>query len=92
VAVLGWNTISTKVNEAGEVEGSCVGTGMGFDPAFHYYRPVNKFAAYGYGPVLLAGAEMIRLVNTFHSKVNDNAVQFYLQEVKTDKPIFGIEK
>jgi len=31
---LAWNAVSTKVNEKGQVEGTCVGTGMGFDPAF----------------------------------------------------------
>lgn len=36
---LAWNGVSTKVNEKGQVEGTCVGTGMGFDPAFYYYRP-----------------------------------------------------
>ncbi len=56
VAVLGWNAVSTKVNSLGQVEGTCVGTGMGFDPAFYYHRPTNVFAAHGYGPTLLAGA------------------------------------
>lgn len=45
------------------MEGVCVGTGMAFDPAFYYYRPVNVFAAHGYGPALLAGAEMINLLD-----------------------------
>ncbi|MFA5046085.1 MAG: glycoside hydrolase family 88 protein [Paludibacter sp.] len=91
VAMLGWNAVSTKVNAVGEVEGTCVGTGMGFDPAFYYYRPVNKYAAHGYGPVLLAGGEMIRLLQNTHPKMNDSAVQFYQEEQKTDKPIFGIK-
>ena len=57
---LAWNAVATKVNAQGQVEGTCVGTGMGFDPAFYYYRPTSVLAAHGYGPVLLAGAEMIR--------------------------------
>ena len=52
MAILAWNAVSTKVNAAGQVEGTCVGTGMAFDPAFYYHRPVNSFAAHGYGPVL----------------------------------------
>lgn len=91
VATLGWHAVSTKVNEAGEVEGTCVGTGMGFDPAFYYYRPVHKYAAHGYGPVLLAGGEIIRLINSTHPKMNDSAVQFYIEEQKTDKPIFWVK-
>jgi unsaturated rhamnogalacturonyl hydrolase len=74
---LAWNAVATKVNDNGQVEGVCVGTGMGFDPAFYYYRPVNVYAAHGYGPVLLAGAEMIRLVKTHRIEINDSALQFY---------------
>lgn len=76
VALLAWNAVATKVNETGQVEGTCVGTGMGFDPAFYYHRPVNKFAAHGYGPVILAGAEMYRLLQQTKYEINDSAVMF----------------
>jgi hypothetical protein len=76
---------------AGEVEKTCVGTGMGFDPAYYCYRPVHKYAAHGYGPVLLAGGEMIRLLKNTYPKMNDSAVQFYLKKQNTDKPIFSEE-
>jgi len=74
---LAWNAVSTQVNEKGQVEGTCVGTGMGFDPAFYYYRPINVYAAHGYGPVLLAGAEMILLVKNRKIEINDSSLQFY---------------
>jgi unsaturated rhamnogalacturonyl hydrolase len=73
--LLAWNAVATKVNEKGQVEGTCVGTGMGFDPAFYYYRPVNNYAAHGYGPVLLAGAEVYRMLDKHSSEINDSAVQ-----------------
>jgi hypothetical protein len=38
------------------------------------------YAAHGYGPVLLAGAEMIQLVKTHDINVNDSSVQFYLEK------------
>jgi len=85
---LAWNAVASKVNEKGQVEGTCVGTGMGFDPAFYYYRPINVFAAHGYGPVLLAGAEMIELLKTHFPKMNDSAIQFYKTEVKSNGAIF----
>jgi rhamnogalacturonyl hydrolase YesR len=91
VAMLGWHAVSGKVNTNGEVEGTCVGTGMGFDPAFYYYRPAHKYAAHGYGPVLLAGAEIIRLLQTTHPKMNDSAVHFYPEEQKTEEPIFWVK-
>ena len=77
MAMLAWNAVTTKVNDKGQVEGTCVGTGMAFDPAFYYHRPVNVFAAHGYGPVLLAGGEMIRLVKKNPFKINDSSLQFY---------------
>lgn len=77
MALLAWNAVSTKINANGQVEGTCVGTGMGFDPAFYYYRPVNVFAAHGYGPVLLAGAETYRLLQQHPFVINDSSVQMY---------------
>jgi len=75
MCMLAWNAIVTKVNDKGQVEGTCVGTGMAFDPAFYYYRPINVFAAHGYGPVLLAGAEIINLLNKFSFGMNDSSIQ-----------------
>lgn len=77
MCLLAWNAVATKVNSQGQVEGTCVGTGMAFDPAFYYYRPVNVFAAHGYGPVLLAGAEIINLMKTGTFRINDSALQWY---------------
>jgi unsaturated rhamnogalacturonyl hydrolase len=77
MAVAGWNAVQTKVNSKGEVEGTCVGTGMSFDPLFYYNRPVNVAAAHGYGPVIMAGAEMLKLTKNFQIVINDSAVMFY---------------
>lgn len=76
-AVLGWNAVSTKVNQQGQVEGTCVGTGMAFDHAFYYHRPVHVAAAHGYGPAILAGAEMLILLKNYQIAINDSAVMFY---------------
>lgn len=79
-AALGWNAVSTKVNDAGQVEGTCVGTGMAFDPAFYYHRPVSKFAAHGYGPVIYAASEIYRLLGMGEFRINDSALIFYPKE------------
>lgn len=76
VVLLAWNAVNSKVNDKGQVEGTCVGTGMAFDPAFYYYRPINVYAAHSYGPVLLAGAEMIDLLKDQKFEMNDSAVIF----------------
>ena len=77
MAMLAWNAVATKVNGKGQVEGTCVGTGMAFDPAFYYHRPINAFAAHGYGPVILAAAEMFRMMEKNKFKINDSALQYY---------------
>lgn len=74
MTLLGWNAVSTKVTGNGQVEGTCVGTGMGFDPAFYYHRPINSYAAHGYGPVLLAGAEVINLLKGKAFEINDSSL------------------
>ena len=91
VAQLGWHAVASSVNAKGQVEGVCVGTGMGFDPAFYAYRPTHVMAAHGYGPVLLAGAEILNLLKHQHPKSNDSAVMFYDTEVPTDAPIFNYD-
>jgi rhamnogalacturonyl hydrolase YesR len=91
VAQLGWHAVEASVDGDGRVQGTCVGTGMGFDPAFYMYRPVSPAAAHGYGPVIWAGAEMLNLLKQQHPKMNDSAVQFYPTEVKTNEPIFNYD-
>ncbi|ERM83228.1 hypothetical protein P872_17035 [Rhodonellum psychrophilum GCM71 = DSM 17998] len=75
MTLLAWNAVATMVNNTGQVEGTCVGTGMAFDPAFYYHRPINKFAAHGYGPVIAAGAEVIRLLQNNDFEINDSSLQ-----------------
>ncbi len=87
-ATLAWNALTTKITDKGQIKGTCVGTGMGFDPAFYYYRPTSLYAAHGYGPMLMAGAEMIELYKHYFPKVNDSAVHFYSQTQPYKKPIF----
>jgi rhamnogalacturonyl hydrolase YesR len=76
---LGWNAVAQKVNAEGQVEGTCIGTGMGFDPTFYYTRPTSVLAAHGYGPVLLAGAEVIKLRQgkAAQALISDGAVQLH---------------
>lgn len=91
VAYFGWQAVASKINEEGLVEGTCVGTGMGFDPGFYYKRKASKWAPHGYGPTILAGAEMIQLLKTANIRVNDDAIMFYNQEVKGNNGIFEVK-
>lgn len=88
VAQLGWHAVATKITPEGMVGGTCVGTGMAFDPAFYYYRPANAQAAHGYGPVLWAGAEMIALLNNWHPRTNDSGLHYYSEKQTNPSPLF----
>jgi rhamnogalacturonyl hydrolase YesR len=63
LAQVGWNAVALKVGAQGEVEGTCVGTNFALDLPYYYFRPSSPLAAHGYGPVLLAGSEMLRLLH-----------------------------
>lgn len=91
VAYYGWQAVASKINGEGLVEGTCVGTGMGFDPGFYYKRNVSEFAPHGYGPTILAGAEMIELLKTCHVRLNDDAIMFYNEDVKGTNGIFEVK-
>lgn len=60
--IRGWNGVVTRVNALGQVDGTCVGTSLGWDETFYFNRPVSVNAAHGYGPIFLAGAEIIELL------------------------------
>jgi unsaturated rhamnogalacturonyl hydrolase len=73
---IGWNAVAGKVNAKGQVEDVCVGTGVGWEPMFYMYRPTHLLAAHGYGPVLLAGAEMIELRKRPDIGIHDGGMHF----------------
>ena len=76
MANLAWNAVAGKVLANGQIEGICVGTGMAFDPAFYAFRPTSVKAAHGYGPALLAGAEIIAMNRKFKFGLNDSALMY----------------
>lgn len=62
IALAGWRSVATQINARGQVENTCIGTTLGSDMVYYYRRPVSPYAMHGYGPTLLAGAEIIRLL------------------------------
>jgi unsaturated rhamnogalacturonyl hydrolase len=62
IAQAGWNGLLTRITPEGAIEGICVGTTYASDQVYYYHRPTSIHAMHGYGPVLLAGAEMIKLL------------------------------
>jgi unsaturated rhamnogalacturonyl hydrolase len=62
IAQTGWIGLTQRINERGQVEGTCVGTTLASDQVYYYHRPTSPYALHGYGPVLLAGSEMLRMM------------------------------
>lgn len=62
VALTGWNATQTRVLENGAIDGTCEGTTFAHDNTYYYHRGKSIYATHGYGPVLYAGAEIIRLL------------------------------
>ncbi|SFD32635.1 glycoside hydrolase family 88/105 protein [Massilia yuzhufengensis] len=62
IAQAGWAGLSTRITAKGQVEGTCVGTTLAGDMVYYYHRPTSAEALHGYGPTLMAGAEIIKLV------------------------------
>lgn len=91
VAQLGWQAVAAQINERGQVEGTCVGTGMAFDVAYYCHRPVTPYAAHGYGPVIWAGGEMIALLRNLHPRMNNNTLQYYTHEQNSPNGTFEVE-
>jgi rhamnogalacturonyl hydrolase YesR len=56
-----WNGIASRITSEGRVEGTCAGTNYAFDMVYYYNRPMVD-DSHGYGPVILAASEMLRLV------------------------------
>jgi rhamnogalacturonyl hydrolase YesR len=68
VAQAGWDGLTTRIDAKGHITGTCIGTGYADDYVYYYHRPAPD-DIHGYGPVLLAGSEMIRLIKNPHFKI-----------------------
>ena len=77
VAQTGWKAVAARVRLDGQIEGICVGTTAAYDAVYYYNRPTDLGAMQGYGPAIMAGAEVMTMIgqfdiervnNTFHYK------------------------
>lgn len=91
LAQAGWIAVAERVNPRGQVEGTCVGTTFASDHVYYYNRPASPYATHGYGPVLLAGAEMIRLLSNPAIEIK-YSVRTYHYVPKPDRPPLGLGK
>jgi rhamnogalacturonyl hydrolase YesR len=76
VAQTGWRALEQRVRADGQIEGICVGTTAAHDAVYYYNRPTALGAMQGYGPALLAGAEMITLLRSFDVRRVNNTFYY----------------
>ena len=87
IAKSGWRGVATQVNELGQVENTCVGTGLGWTNTFYENRPVSVYAAHGYGPVILAASEIIRLYENTPARPSTNSARDGITPREDGKPM-----
>jgi len=76
VAQSGWRAIEQRVRDDGQIEGICVGTTAAYDAVYYYNRPTDVRAMQGYGPALMAGAEVMTLVRNFDIRRTNNTFYY----------------
>jgi rhamnogalacturonyl hydrolase YesR len=77
IAQAGWAGVSSRINAQGGIEDGVVATTLAGDNVYYYNRPVSVNAMAGYGPVLLAGAEMIKLLNNPNITITDKVRTYH---------------
>jgi rhamnogalacturonyl hydrolase YesR len=76
VAQTGWRALESRVRPDGQIEGICVGTTAAHDMVYYYNRPTELRAMQGYGPALMAGAEVITMLRTFTIRRANNTFYY----------------
>jgi rhamnogalacturonyl hydrolase YesR len=76
VAQAGWRGVAQRVRPDGQIEGICVGTTAAYDAVYYYHRPTDLKAMQGYGPVLMAGAEVLTMVRSFDIQRQNNTFHY----------------
>jgi unsaturated rhamnogalacturonyl hydrolase len=84
-AQTGWRAVEQRVGADGQIEGICVGTTAAYDAVYYYNRPTDLRAMQGYGPTLMAGAEMITLVRDFEIRRMNNTFYYSRKRAGTTR-------
>lgn len=77
-ALIGWKAVTTRVNAQGQVEGTCTGSNFDLSPMYYYARPVSVDALHGYGPVLLAGSEVLKMLHNPNITIANSVGSIYV--------------
>jgi unsaturated rhamnogalacturonyl hydrolase len=77
VAQAGWRALEQHVRPDGRIDGICVGTTAAYDAVYYYNRPTDLGAMQGYGPALMAGAELITMLRGFEIRRINNTFHYF---------------
>ena len=80
VAQAGWRAVASRVRADGNVDGVCVGTTAAADAVYYYSRPTNITALQGHGAMLMAGAEVMVMVDKFDINRTNNTYYYRTNE------------
>jgi rhamnogalacturonyl hydrolase YesR len=76
IAQTGWRALEQRIRPDGQIEGICVGTTAAHDAVYYYNRPTALSAMQGYGPALMAGAEVITMLRSFDVRRVNNTYYY----------------
>lgn len=77
IALVGWNGLNSKILGNGQISDCCEGTTYANENAYYYHRGKSSVNTFGAGPVMLAGAEVIRLLKNSKLQIFTNPNQPY---------------
>jgi rhamnogalacturonyl hydrolase YesR len=77
IAQAGWRALEQRVRADGQIEGICVGTTAAYDAVYYYNRPTDLTAMQGYGPTLMAGAEVMTMIRSFEIRRVNNTFYYF---------------
>ncbi|MCX6549407.1 MAG: glycoside hydrolase family 88 protein [Acidobacteria bacterium] len=80
VAQSGWRALEQRVRPDGQIEGICVGTTAAYDAVYYYNRPTALNAMQGYGPTLMAGAEVLTMIRSFEIRRVNNTFYYFAKQ------------
>ena len=76
VAQAGWRALASRVRADGNIDGVCVGTTAAADAVYYYNRPTDVTAMQGHGAMLMAGAEVMVMVDGFDISRTNNTYYY----------------
>ena len=85
-AQAGWQAVARRVRPDGQIEGICVGTTAAYDAVYYYNRPTDLGAMQGYGPTLMAGAEVMTMLRSFDVEKKLNTFHWRAKKSTAAKP------